>query len=260
MTDKKPDQEPGTAVARAGAADEVETSLLASAKTFEERQQAFTLAASIRQHEMVRKAAAALAETGWGKAISPIARAAVARYLLEIGADPMRHAYVLGGNVYMNAAFYMELVASNPKFLRSEAEFVHDDPRLTDDEKAHRRSLRVKYGVPEGAPGACVVTLYYDGGRGPFVGVNWAGVRDTDPVGKAEPTKTAETRAYRKAALKAEPAWFRKHPKLTAAEEVLAIGRTLPNESEVAPPALPAAEAEETPAAGKTEPLEEGKP
>lgn len=211
------------------------TELLGAARTFEEKQLAFGLASRIRQNDMVRLAAAEIAEKGWGNKISPAARAAVARYMLEIGGDPARHCYVLGGNVYLNAEFYKELCAANPKFLRAETDFIHDDDRADEAERARRRGLRVKWGVPEAAPGACLVTLFYDGGRGPFQGVNWAGVRDADPVGKADPTKTAETRAYRKAALKAEPAWFRTHPKLTRAEEVLAQGRAMPGEPEEPP-------------------------
>src|SRR5437879_5371957 len=81
----------------------LEAVMLAKAKTPEERTLAFTLASRVRQADMIRQAAATIAETGWGKDISPVARAAVGRYLLEVGADPVRHAYVLGGNVYLNA-------------------------------------------------------------------------------------------------------------------------------------------------------------
>jgi hypothetical protein len=161
---------------------------------------------------------------------------AVVRYMLEIGADPMRHCFVLGGNIYLNAEFYRELVAANPKFLRDDVDFIHDDPRASEEERARRKQLRIVYGVPENAPGAAMVTLHYDG-RGPFVGVNWAGVREKDPVGKAEPTKSAQTRAYRKAALKAEPAWFKAHPRLHAAEEVIAQGRVIQETESIALPA-----------------------
>jgi hypothetical protein len=184
---------------------------------------------------MLRRTAMAVAETGWGKNISPVARQAVVRYSMEIGADPVRHIYVLGGAVYLNAAFWMEIVAANPKFVRSETRFIHVDPRATPEEADKRRVERVTYGAPEEAKGAAVVVLFYEG-RGPFVGVNWAGCgkkspndssKWQDPVGEAEPTKTAESRAYRRAAIKAEPAWFREHPRLQAAENVLAQGREI---------------------------------
>ena len=160
-------------------------------------------------------------------------RAAVVRYCFEIGADPFNHVHVLGGTVYLNAHFWMDLVASNPKFKRAETEFIHDDQRLSPEGREKRSSMRVTYGVPEEAKGAAVVTLFYEGGRGPFIGVNWAGTgkktstgKPKDPVGEEEPTKTAETRAYRRAALKAEPAWFGKHPRLKNTTEVFTeIGR-----------------------------------
>jgi hypothetical protein len=215
--------------------DRLELQLLEQAKTPAERQLAFSLASQARQAKMIRDVAVAVAETGWGKEISPIARAAIVRYCLEIGADPVRHVHVLGGNVYMNAAFWMDLVAANPKFLRAKTEFIHDDKRADDEERERRKAQRLVYGVPEDAPGAAVVTLFYAGDRGPFIGVNWAGVRDKDPVGKAEPTKSAETRAYRRAAMKAEPAWFGKHPQLKSSQEVLVQGRELEKNGESLP-------------------------
>jgi hypothetical protein len=211
--------------------DKLELQLLEQAKTPQERQLAFQLASQARQSKMIRDVAVAVAETGWGKDVSPVARAAVVRYCLEIGADPVRHVHVLGGNVYLNAAFWMDLVAANPKFLRPEIAFIHDDKRADEAERERRQAQRLIYGVPEDAPGAAVVTLFYEG-RGPFIGVNWAGVRQNDPVGKQEPTKTAETRAYRRAAMKAEPAWFSKHPRLQAAHELLVQGRELEKNGE----------------------------
>lgn len=214
-------------------ADALETDLLALAKTPEERQRAYALASQARQADMLRRASAALAETGWGQNISPIARAAVARYMLEIGGDPARHCYVLGGNVYLNAEFYRDLCAANEDFDHDEVRFIHADARASKEEQAERAALRVQYAVPEDAPGAAIVTLHYKG-RGPFVGVNWAGVRKNDPVGRDEPTKTAHSRAYRKAAQKAESAWFRTHPHLLAAEAVLTQGRVIETADEVA--------------------------
>jgi hypothetical protein len=217
----------------------LEQNLLALAQTPDERFEAYRMASHVRQQQMVAAASKELAVTAWGKEISAYARAAVVRYMLEIGADPMRHCFVLGGNIYLNAEFYRELVAANPKFLRDEVDFIHDDPRASDEERTRRKDQRILFGVPENAPGAAVVVLHYEG-RGPFIGVNWAGVRDKDPVGKAEPTKSAQTRAYRKAALKAEPAWFKRHPALREAEEVIAQGRVVPEINRVQlPPGHP---------------------
>lgn len=219
----------------------LEAQLLAEAKTPQERQLAFAMASQVRQVSMVRAAALAAAETGWGREISPMTRAATVRYCLQIGADPFRHVNVLNGNIYLNAAFWMDLVASNPKFRRSTTEFIHADARASEEEQERRKALRLQYGVPEKAPGAAVVTLYYEGDRGPFIGVNWAGVREKDPVGIAEPTKTAETRAYRRAALKAEPAWFGKHPRLKDTTQLFVESHVTDQLTQDAPPAAQAA-------------------
>jgi len=211
-----------------------EDELMKAATSFDQKQLAFTLANQVRQITMIRRAAAAIASTGWGHAITPVARAAVARYCLEVGCDPVRHVFVLGGTVYFNAEFYRELCATNPDFQADDVVFIHHDARATDADNAKRKELRVQYGVPEEAKGAALVTLHYKD-RGPFIGVNWAGTgkrspkypdKFQDPVGEEEPTKTAHSRAYRKAAYKAEPTWFRMHPKLKGVEEIVVEART----------------------------------
>lgn len=217
-----------------GKADPLLTELEKTAKTFAEREAAFQLASGHRQALMIRKAAQAMSALSWGKDINPVARAAVARYCFEVGCDPLRHVNVLAGNVYFNAAFYQELVAANPDFLLDEVDLIHDDDRADEAERKRRAGLRVTFGVPEKAPGAAVVTLRYRD-RGPFIGVNWAGVREPkmvngrlkggDPVGKDNPTQTAITRAYRKAAIKAEPTWFRKHPRIKPVETITVESR-----------------------------------
>jgi hypothetical protein len=233
----KPEVLPATTTVSEGKLGRLEAHLLELAKTPEDRERAYKLIAHAQQQDLVRRVAVAIAEQSWGREISPVARAAVARYCLEIGADPVRHVFVLAGNIYLNAAFWMDLVAANPKFRRDEVDFIHDDERANSDERARRKALRVTYAVPEGAPGVAVVTLHYEG-RGPFIGVNWAGARTNDPVGKAEPTKTAQSRAYRKAAMKAEPAWFKGHPVLEAAEAVVTWAHEIDKAGE-RPPTVP---------------------
>jgi len=228
--------QPVTEFEEGGKPDPLQAELEKHAKTFGERELAFKLATQARQALMIRKAAQAIAETGWGQNITPIARAAVARYAFEVGCDPVRHINVLGGNIYFNAQFYQELVADNPDFQHDDVEFIHDDPRALEQERAYRKEKRIAFGVPEAAKGAAIVTLHYKS-KGPFVGVNWAGTgrkspkhpeRLQDPIGEEEPTKTAHTRAYRKAAMKAEPTWFRTHPRLKGVEEIVLTGRVDP--------------------------------
>src|SRR6266550_946039 len=101
----KPDAERGERV--------LET-LLSLAKTPEERERAYGLAERYRQSQMVAKMSEELAALSWGEKISPVARAQVCRYALEIGADPLRHIFVLGNRVFLNAGYYQEVVAQMP--------------------------------------------------------------------------------------------------------------------------------------------------
>jgi hypothetical protein len=268
----------GKAVARPGT-EGLETTLLEHAQSPQERAAAFQLATQVRQTHMLREAAAAIAATAWGTNISPVARAAVARYCLEVGIDPVRHVFVLGGNVFINGTYYRDVVASNPEFDHSDAPvWLHADPRLAElaaDEKAdatdrawaraeleRRRRLRIEHNVPEDSPAACIVTLHYKNGRGPFSGIGQvhggkvktganAGVKDRDPIGLENPRTTAETRAWREAGEKAEPVWFRAHPRLKAAEEILVEGRSLAPPLEPDLPEATAPEASGEPPAPK---------
>lgn len=159
---------------------------------------------------------AAIRGTIWGKEISQDQVRAVAQYAREMHIDPVRHIEVLGGRIYLTADFYAEKGA---KYIRDgsiilhETEFIHADDRLVAlvkeggegaewaaKEQAHRQMQRIKYAVPEGAKAAAVVRLTMRDGGATFVGVNWCGgTQKRDPVGEAEPTKTAETRAARRA-------------------------------------------------------------
>lgn len=214
-------------------AEKLEAGLVAVAQTFEERQTAYAIASAYRRSQMIAQASAQVAETSWGTKLTPQARAAVVRYALETGTDPVRHWYVLGGKMYDNAELYYDLVASTDGFVKDDVDFIHDDEKLPPEERTRRLGQRQRYAAPDEAKGIAVVTLYFKD-RGPFIGVNWAGRgRKTndgkwaDPVGEAEPTKTAHTRAYRKAAKKAVPVWFLKHPALKGTEEVVAAGRVV---------------------------------
>ncbi len=155
----------------------------------------------------------------WGKDLSEQQQRAVAHYCTVNGLDAVRHVEVLGGRIYLTAEFYRErgapLIRSGA-VRRAETTYIHVDPRLdtdaesTDDmvkewakiESFHRRQLRVRWAVPEDTIGAAIVSLFVRGEQTPIVGVNWInapGGKKRDPVGEQEPTKTAETRAERRA-------------------------------------------------------------
>lgn len=156
--------------------------------------------------------------TQWGLGIDSRTTKAVAHYCLTMGLDPVRHVEVLGGRIYLTAEFYQErgarlirqgLVTIQP------SEFINADPRLEqltanpDQETAawakgeivRRTKLRIEHNAPEDAKAIAVqrITVVATGMQ--VTGVNWCGVKagKKDPVGDAEPTKTALTRAARRA-------------------------------------------------------------
>jgi hypothetical protein len=232
MTDKT------TAVAPKAKGESVLEKLLAAAQSPKEREQAYALAEKLQQHRMLAELSAAVAETSWGQKVSPLLRAQITRYALEIGADPTRHLEVLGGRPYLTASFYMELCAADPHYLRSETRFIHEDERADPEERDERKRLRITYGVPEAAKGAAIVTLYFTDGRGPHIGCKWSPSNKTDPVGEQFPTLTAETRAWRKAAQKAVSPWFSTHPMLAKIEQLAEAQRIHPEPESLEVPAL----------------------
>lgn len=244
--------EPAPEPAKDTKEQKLEAALFGAAKTFGERAQAYQMLSVYRQQKAIVETAAALGSLSWGSKLSPAARAFVARYALETGTDATRHWYVLGGRMYDCAELYYDLCAANPKFVRAnggpgfehlQARLIHDDERLSAAERAERKAARAAHGAPEDSPGIAVVFLYYKD-SGPHIGCNWVKVgttkdgRQRDPVGMEHPTQTAITRAFRKAAKKAEPVWFLHHPALRAAEEVITQGREI-HEEEPVPVALP---------------------
>jgi hypothetical protein len=181
--------------------------------------------------------AAAIRGTQWGKELNGMALSAVAHYCTINRLDPARHVEVLGGKIYLLGELYMERGA--PLLLKrlitmDEPDYIHEDAGInavlsgTDKsvteemvawaraEKFRRFQQRAKLGVPHDATGACVVRIRVPGTDTILVGVNWCGGSTkvkrrknpkpgeaaeyrSDPVGDAEPTKTAHTRALRRA-------------------------------------------------------------
>lgn len=155
---------------------------------------------------------AAIRGTQWGKEANADVQRAVAHYCYENGLDPVRHVELLGGKIYLTAEFYDERGAP---LIRAgtvrpdEPVMIHADERLdklaaTGDEWAKgeitdRLRARIQHAVPEAAKAAVVQRFRIEGGA-VILGVNWVGGGNKrDPVGDAEPTKTATTRARRRA-------------------------------------------------------------
>ena len=201
----------------------VDRLLAIAGDSVELRAQAFALMHATKQAQLIRGAMAGIAGLSWGSKLSPDLRSAVARYALENGTDPVRHWEVLGGRLYDRAELWQDLCASQETYDGHTFEYLHDDDRLSEEDRGARRRLRGKFCIPEGVTAACVVTIHRSDKPLPFVGVNWAGeytvsmVAKTgqpgthrDPIGEENPGKTAYTRAFRKAAKMAYPLWFRR--------------------------------------------------
>lgn len=123
-----------------------------------------------------------------------------------------------------------------------EATFWTTEANKARREIARRRILRIKHNVPEKALGAVVVRVWPAEMSEPIEGCNWAGgVRGKhesgkfkDPVGEAEPSKTAETRAARRAwkqlctvVPSIAPAVLLAEEEGAALEEIIAEGKRL---------------------------------
>jgi hypothetical protein len=155
---------------------------------------------------------AAIRGTQWGKDITPQVARAVAHYCNTNGLDPVRHVEILGGKIYLTAEFYEERGA--PLLLtgavrKADPDFINADSRLDKlaaegdewavGESTRRIRLRIQHGVPEKAAAAVVQRFTLESGA-QVIGVNWCGgTGRRDPVGDAEPSKTAITRAARRA-------------------------------------------------------------
>ncbi len=157
---------------------------------------------------------AAIRGTQWGRDTSPEVARAVAHYCHENNLDPVRHVEILGGRIYLTSALYDEKGASLIRagiIVPDEPEYINADARLDEQAKAgqewakqeteRRLKLRIQYNVPEKAAAAVVQRFRIASSGAVIIGVNWCGggSKQRDPVGDAEPTKTAQTRARRRA-------------------------------------------------------------
>jgi hypothetical protein len=152
--------------------------------------------------------------TTWSKELNADTIRAVAQYCRENNLDAVRHVEVLGGRIYLTADFYDERGAS---FIRDgiiqpmEPDYINADTRLDElaqkddgwakEERERRLRARIQFNVPESAKAAVVQRFRITATGAVVTGVNWCGVQGgkKDPVGDAEPAKTAQTRARRRA-------------------------------------------------------------
>lgn len=153
--------------------------------------------------------AAQIAGLSWGEKIDQDTRRAVAAWGQQFRVDVTTEIHVLGGRVYLNAAFYLrrlgEMIAAG-LVEYAVADHVEDDPRLKqlgpegEGEYSRRLRERIRYSIPDAAKSAVVFRVKLRTLTEEVVGVKWTGggTRKNDPVGEAFPVESAESRAARR--------------------------------------------------------------
>lgn len=159
--------------------------------------------------KMRNQVAGLLAGQNWGKSLDLDTRRAIADWGQQFRVDVTTEIHVLGGNVYLNAAFYLrqlsELIAAG-LVAYAYADHVEDDKRLKalgpegEGEYSRRLRERIMHAVPDAAASAVVFRVKLRAMDKEVVGVKWTGggTKKNDPVGEAFPVETAESRAARR--------------------------------------------------------------
>lgn len=165
---------------------------------------------AIEERKALNEVSRQIANQSWGKSLDGNTVRAIAEYARRYHIDPATELDILGGRIYRNANYF---IRRGGDLLRRgivtdiQVAHVNADPRLdalvsrnvagAQDELDRRTLARIKHNIPDGAKGACVVSISLASGA-LVEGANYAGL-EKDPVGTANPGKTAESRAYRRA-------------------------------------------------------------
>lgn len=173
-----------------------------------------TLPVALQQALELRKlsnqVAGKIAELNWGNKLDLGTRRAIADWGRQYGVDPTTEIHVLGGNIYLNAAYYLRRLAGLIERGLVDYAFpdhIEHDERLDalgDEgvgEKNRRLRARIQYQVPDKAVSAVVFRIKLKKLAREIVGVKWCGggTQKNDPVGDARPVETSESRAARRA-------------------------------------------------------------
>lgn len=180
----------------------------------QKREMSPELQAKVEEMQLRNRVATQIRGAVWSKDLDARQIQALAQYCRENALDAVRHVEVLGGRIYLTAEFYDERGADllrSGEIVPAEPDYINADPRLEElaakgdewakGEKERRLRERIKWAVPEKAAAAVVQRFHIAANGRAVVGLNWCGggSRQRDPVGEAEPTKTAQTRARRRA-------------------------------------------------------------
>lgn len=160
--------------------------------------------------KMRNQVAGQLASQNWGKNLDLETRRAIADWGQQFRVDVTTEIHVLGGNVYLNAAFALrklsELIEAGVVEY-AYADHVEDDPRLKalgpegEGEYSRRLRERIMHNLPDKAASAVVFRIKLRTMDKEVTGAKACGngVKKNDPVGDAAPVETSESRAARRA-------------------------------------------------------------
>lgn len=185
--------------------------------------------AEVQRSRAVREVADMIGVTAWGAQLTPVARAALAKWCIRRDVDPITELDNVGGP-YVNAEYFQRKLGElRIRGIVSNVEQINiaPDPRLEalakdqhapEDDRAwaareHYRRLRLRatYGVPEEAAAACLTLLHLAAGGEPIAGVKWGGNGTSvkqpkhgggsapNPIVEANPTLSVESQSIRRA-------------------------------------------------------------
>lgn len=178
------------------------------------------LAAVLQESELRKQEVAATAlvvgQKEWGKNLSDTSIRALITWGKAWDVDVATEVDILGGNIYRNANYYLRKLAEMVDLELVDyavADYVHVDERLTAQntqaatlEIGRRLDERIKYGLRDESVAVCIFRIKLHALSEEMVGFAECGWKGTgrkpgkpDPVGEAEPVKTAATRATRRA-------------------------------------------------------------
>lgn len=197
--------------AEAGGGSTSREMMAASAERLAQRQglSVGDMSAAMAAKKNLHMIAAKMSEMNWGKGLDDMTRRAVAAYLERNRLD-LTEVDVLGGNLYRNARYFKRRLAEMVEDGRVEylkSDWVHKDARLdahndewSTNEKTRRERVRIEYGIPDAAVGACVFRVKVRGVDMEITAAKWCGggTRQRDPVGDQFPIESSETRACRR--------------------------------------------------------------
>ncbi len=181
-----------------------------------------------------------------GSSFSPQTRYALAQFCQITRANPMTQVDILGGKPYLNVHYWKDRVSNDPMFVDDWQRDISKSAEATlrdmgrDEEADQLRYLReVKYRAPDWATNVVetgirrwmnaapmeairsgalpfeeaqkwiveITDFNFAGGR-PLAKKRDGGTYQADPVGEAEPAKTAASRSYRRTSEKAFSSWM----------------------------------------------------